>query len=82
MYPSRKTLEILKILFIYARFLQICMFKYSVNIVQVRVLFLNPTHKEILPCPYYLDGKCKFSDQDCRFSHGELIPLSSIQEYR
>lgn len=50
--------------------------------IKVRVLFLNPTHKEILPCPYYLDGKCKFSDQDCRFSHGELIPLSSIQEYR
>ncbi|XP_017755554.1 PREDICTED: zinc finger CCCH-type with G patch domain-containing protein [Eufriesea mexicana] len=50
--------------------------------IKVRVLFLNPTHKEMLPCPYYLDGKCKFSDKDCRFSHGELVPLSSIQEYR
>ncbi|XP_076756222.1 zinc finger CCCH-type with G patch domain-containing protein [Xylocopa sonorina] len=50
--------------------------------IKVRVLFLNPTHKEMLPCPYYLDGKCKFSDEDCRFSHGELVPLSSIQEYR
>ncbi|XP_017884031.1 zinc finger CCCH-type with G patch domain-containing protein [Ceratina calcarata] len=50
--------------------------------IKVRVLFLNPTHKEMLPCPYYLDGKCKFSDDDCRFSHGELVPLSSIQEYR
>ncbi|XP_076627354.1 zinc finger CCCH-type with G patch domain-containing protein [Colletes latitarsis] len=50
--------------------------------IKVRVLFLNPTHKEMLPCPYYLNGKCKFSDQDCRFSHGELVPLSSIQEYR
>lgn len=50
--------------------------------IKVRVFFLNPTHKEMLPCPYYLDGKCKFSDKDCRFSHGELVPLSSIQEYR
>ncbi|XP_076674218.1 zinc finger CCCH-type with G patch domain-containing protein isoform X2 [Andrena cerasifolii] len=50
--------------------------------IKVRVLFLNPTHKEMLPCPYYLDGKCKFSDETCRFSHGELVPLSSIQEYR
>ncbi|CAK9821789.1 Zinc finger CCCH-type with G patch domain-containing protein [Anthophora retusa] len=50
--------------------------------IKVRVLFLNPTHKEMLPCPYYLDGKCKFSDEDCRFSHGELVPLSNIQEYR
>ncbi|KAG6801930.1 zinc finger CCCH-type with G patch domain-containing protein [Apis mellifera caucasica] len=50
--------------------------------IKVRVLFLNPTHKEMLPCPYYLDGKCKFSDEDCRFSHGELVSLSSIQEYR
>ncbi|KAK9310675.1 hypothetical protein QLX08_000011 [Tetragonisca angustula] len=50
--------------------------------IKVRVFFLNPTHKEMLPCPYYLDGKCKFSDEDCRFSHGELVPLSSIKEYR
>ncbi|XP_015433672.1 PREDICTED: zinc finger CCCH-type with G patch domain-containing protein [Dufourea novaeangliae] len=50
--------------------------------IKVRVLFLNPTHKEMLPCPYYLNGKCKFSDEDCRFSHGELVPLSSIREYR
>lgn len=50
--------------------------------IEVRVLFLNPTHKEMLPCPYYLDGKCKFSDEGCMYSHGELVPLSSIQEYR
>ncbi|XP_031849475.1 zinc finger CCCH-type with G patch domain-containing protein [Nomia melanderi] len=49
---------------------------------KVRVFFLNPTHKEKLPCPYYLNGKCKFSDEDCRFSHGELVLLSSIKEYR
>ncbi|XP_078045261.1 zinc finger CCCH-type with G patch domain-containing protein [Augochlora pura] len=50
--------------------------------IRVRVFFLNSTHKEMLPCPYYLDGKCKFSDEECRFSHGEIVLLSSIQEYR
>ncbi|XP_017789428.1 PREDICTED: zinc finger CCCH-type with G patch domain-containing protein isoform X2 [Habropoda laboriosa] len=50
--------------------------------IKVRVLFLNPTHKAMLPCPHYLDGKCIYSDKDCKFSHGELVPLSSIYEYR
>nr|XP_033327619.1 zinc finger CCCH-type with G patch domain-containing protein isoform X1 [Megalopta genalis] len=54
----------------------------SMQEIKVRVFFLNPTHKEMLPCPYYFDGKCKFSDEECRFSHGELVLLSSIQEYR
>lgn len=50
--------------------------------IKVQVFFINPTHKEMLPCPYYLDGKCKFSNEDCRFSHGEIVPLSALQEYR
>ncbi|KAG7208275.1 hypothetical protein KM043_014518 [Ampulex compressa] len=50
--------------------------------IRVRVFFINPTHKEMLPCPYFLDGKCKFSDEVCRFSHGELVTLSSLQEYK
>ncbi|XP_076281491.1 zinc finger CCCH-type with G patch domain-containing protein isoform X1 [Lasioglossum baleicum] len=54
----------------------------SMQEIKVRVFFLNPMHKEMLPCPYYLNGNCKFSDEDCRFSHGELVLLSSIQEYR
>ncbi|KAH1013112.1 zinc finger CCCH-type with G patch domain-containing protein isoform X1 [Dendroctonus ponderosae] len=50
---------------------------------QVKVLFLNPTHTEMLPCPYYFDCEkdCRFSDEQCRFSHGELVAYSSLQDY-
>ncbi|KAK2584135.1 hypothetical protein KPH14_006569 [Odynerus spinipes] len=54
----------------------------SMHEIQVRVLFINPTHKEMLPCPYYLNGNCKFSDDQCHFSHGEVVPLSNLQEYK
>lgn len=49
---------------------------------KVKVMFTNPTHKEMLPCPYYLEGNCKFSDEKCRYSHGESVLLSSLKEYR
>lgn len=45
-------------------------------------MFTNPTHKEMLPCPYYLDGECRFTDDQCHYSHGEIVSLSSLQEYR
>ncbi|XP_058802705.1 zinc finger CCCH-type with G patch domain-containing protein [Phymastichus coffea] len=50
--------------------------------IMVRVLFIHPTHKEMLPCPYFLNGSCKFSEEQCHFSHGELIPFSRIMDYR
>ncbi|XP_063972583.1 zinc finger CCCH-type with G patch domain-containing protein [Diachasmimorpha longicaudata] len=53
----------------------------SIHDIQVRVLFINPTHKDMLPCAYYLDGKCKFSDEKCHYSHGEQVSFSSLQEY-
>ncbi|KAG5896479.1 hypothetical protein JTB14_005860 [Gonioctena quinquepunctata] len=51
------------------------------NDLKVRVLFTNPTHQEMLPCPYYYDSECKFSEEKCRFSHGEVVSYSSLQEY-
>lgn len=47
---------------------------------QVRVLFTHPTHTEMLPCPFYLDGECKFSDEQCRYSHGAVTHLSNLKE--
>lgn len=32
---------------------------------RVRVLYLYPTHKSIKPCPYFLEGKCRFME-NCR----------------
>ncbi|KAF9419267.1 hypothetical protein HW555_004194 [Spodoptera exigua] len=47
---------------------------------QVRVLFTHPTHAEMLPCPFYLDSECKFSDEQCRYSHGAIVQLSNLKE--
>ncbi|KAL3278686.1 hypothetical protein HHI36_016223 [Cryptolaemus montrouzieri] len=53
----------------------------SVNEIQAKVLFTNPTHEEMLPCPYYFDTDCKFSEDKCKYSHGEIVLLSDLQEY-
>lgn len=44
-------------------------------------MFINPTHREMLPCPYLLDTDCKFSEEQCRFSHGEVVLFSTLKEY-
>ncbi|KAK0179792.1 hypothetical protein PV327_005510 [Microctonus hyperodae] len=54
----------------------------NINDIKVKVLFINPTHKEMLPCAYFLDGECKFSEDKCHYSHGEIVPFSTLQEYR
>ncbi|PNF16311.1 hypothetical protein B7P43_G10830 [Cryptotermes secundus] len=54
----------------------------SMDQIQVRVMFTNPVQQDMLPCPYYLEGACRFSDEQCRFSHGELVDLSSLKEYK
>lgn len=51
------------------------------NETEARVLFTNPTHQEMLPCPYYFETDCKFTDDKCRFSHGEIVQLSTLQDY-
>lgn len=35
----------------------------------------------MLPCPYFLETECKFSEDKCRYSHGEVVLFSSLQEY-
>ncbi|XP_050297214.1 zinc finger CCCH-type with G patch domain-containing protein [Anthonomus grandis grandis] len=50
---------------------------------QVKVLFLNPTHKEMLPCPYYFDMKkdCHYDEDSCQYSHGQLVNYSDLRSY-
>ncbi|XP_065830314.1 zinc finger CCCH-type with G patch domain-containing protein-like [Oscarella lobularis] len=48
---------------------------------QVRVLFTHPTSKSMIPCPYYLDNKCKFSDEKCRGSHGHIVNVEDLDPY-
>ncbi|KAM9341816.1 zinc finger CCCH-type with G patch domain-containing protein [Pholidichthys leucotaenia] len=47
---------------------------------QVRVLYIYPTQKSMKPCPFYLEGKCRFQD-NCRFSHGEVVYVSELREF-
>ncbi|XP_039288009.1 zinc finger CCCH-type with G patch domain-containing protein [Nilaparvata lugens] len=54
----------------------------GIHEIMVRVLFVNPTHREMLPCPYFLEGQCRFTEDKCRFSHGQLVPLKDLSEYR
>ncbi|KAH0951498.1 hypothetical protein HN011_002974 [Eciton burchellii] len=54
----------------------------DIHDIKVRVFFLNPTHKEMIPCSYFLDGSCKFTDENCHYSHGEIVSFSSLQEYK
>jgi len=54
----------------------------SADDILIRVMFTNPTHVEMKPCPYFLEGDCKFDSQQCRFSHGELVPFNSIREFK
>jgi len=49
---------------------------------KVRVLFMNPTHKSMVPCPYFLDSKCRFSDDACRYSHGYLISVDDLMPFK
>ncbi|XP_046845095.1 zinc finger CCCH-type with G patch domain-containing protein-like [Xenia sp. Carnegie-2017] len=48
---------------------------------KVRVLFTNPTHKSMLPCPYFLDEKCRFDSDSCRFSHGHMVDMAQLKAY-
>ncbi|XP_020668095.3 zinc finger CCCH-type with G patch domain-containing protein [Pogona vitticeps] len=46
----------------------------------VRVLYLYPTHKSLKPCPFFLDGKCRFQE-NCRFSHGQVVPVEELRPF-
>ena len=48
---------------------------------KVRVLFTNPTHRSMVPCPYFLDEKCRFDDDECRFSHGHVVNMAELKAY-
>ncbi|XP_035684459.1 zinc finger CCCH-type with G patch domain-containing protein-like [Branchiostoma floridae] len=54
----------------------------EVDFPRVRVIFCNPITNSMLPCSYFLEGKCRFSEEDCRFSHGNLVAVSDLRQYK
>lgn len=49
---------------------------------EVKVLYSQPTSTQMLTCRFFLSGHCKYSEDKCRFSHGKVVPVSEIKEYR
>lgn len=47
----------------------------------VRVLYLYPTHNSLKPCPFFLEGKCRFLD-NCRFSHGQVVSVDELRPFQ
>lgn len=47
----------------------------------VRVLYLYPTHKSLKPCPFFLEGKCRFQE-NCRFSHGQVVSMDELRPFQ
>lgn len=43
---------------------------------------MHPTNKKMQPCPYYLEGNCKYSDDKCHYSHGYAVRLDEVQDLR
>ncbi|XP_060592814.1 zinc finger CCCH-type with G patch domain-containing protein-like [Ruditapes philippinarum] len=54
----------------------------ELEIPKVKVMFCNPTHSAMLPCKYFLGGSCRFSEGECRYSHGHEVALEDLQEYQ
>lgn len=50
--------------------------------VLVRTVFMHPIMKKMKPCPYFLEGTCKYSDEKCHFSHGHQVRLEELRDYR
>lgn len=49
---------------------------------KVRVLFCNPTNATMKPCPYFFKGECRFSEEECRFSHGYIVNAAELKPFQ
>ncbi|XP_008589276.1 PREDICTED: zinc finger CCCH-type with G patch domain-containing protein, partial [Galeopterus variegatus] len=47
----------------------------------VRVLYLYPTHRSLKPCPFFLEGRCRFKES-CRFSHGQVVSVDELRPFQ
>ena len=34
------------------------------------------------PCPFFLEGKCRFDEHSCKFSHGHVVPFSELRPFQ
>lgn len=50
--------------------------------VSVEVVFMHPTMKKMQPCPYFLEGSCKYATDKCHYSHGYIVKLDAVRDYK
>uniref|UniRef100_A0A915PPT7 Zinc finger CCCH-type with G patch domain-containing protein n=1 Tax=Setaria digitata TaxID=48799 RepID=A0A915PPT7_9BILA len=55
--------------------------KEETDDIKVKVLYGHPLEVAMKPCEYFLNDRCSYGNQ-CRFSHGEEVLLSALQEYQ
>jgi len=53
----------------------------DVSEANLRIVFSSPITQKMVPCQYFLSGKCKFSDLKCNYSHGHLCSLKDVKDY-
>ncbi|XP_064457349.1 zinc finger CCCH-type with G patch domain-containing protein-like [Ornithodoros turicata] len=53
----------------------------GIDNISVTVMFTHPQSAAMKPCSFFLEGHCKFSAEQCRFSHGYPVHLSDLREY-
>ena len=49
---------------------------------QVKVIFTHPMFISMKPCQFFMEGRCKFTDDKCRYSHGHIVPFSKLKPYQ
>ncbi|XP_036320731.1 zinc finger CCCH-type with G patch domain-containing protein [Rhagoletis pomonella] len=59
----------------------VCSIEVTAHTARLRILFTNPTHREMLPCLFFLEGECRFDDMHCHYSHGELVDVDQLGNY-
>merc|ERR1719206_911916 len=50
--------------------------------VRVQVVYSHPTQLSMVPCKFYMEGECKFSDDKCKFSHGQVHDFLDLREFQ
>jgi len=53
----------------------------SCDRVMVRVVFSHPTETSMVPCKFYMSGSCKFDEEKCKFSHGEVVDFAALKDF-
>ena len=47
----------------------------------VLVIFSHPIEIAMVPCPFFLEGRCRFTDDKCKYSHGEHCRIAELKEF-